>query len=124
MMMPAAPPPGYGHGHPVQGRSRAEKTRTWILFGLLVVATGGVIIMLASDKKSKGIDCDAYVEKSVALATAGRTGADLDEMTRRVTSIAENNCMGGSVSEEEAECVETSATHDELLRCLGLGGAK
>lgn len=66
-MMPAAPPPGYGAapgyrpgGGAPQGfahmpRTQAEKTRTFILLGVLVVAVIGVIVMLASDKK-KGAD--------------------------------------------------------------------
>ncbi len=63
-MMQMGPPPAYGHS-PMRGgapggfshmpRTQAEKTRTFILLGVLIVAVIGVIIMLASDKK-KGED--------------------------------------------------------------------
>jgi len=130
-MMPAAPMPGYrpapgfgpgpGQGHSHMPRTQAEKTRTFILLGVLVVAVIGVVIMLASGKK-KGIDCESYVEKSVLLATQGRTGADRDTVENRVRTMAESMCASGDVSDEEAECVESSSSHDELLQCMGMGG--
>ena len=125
-MMPAAPQPMQGAparaGRSHAPQTKAEKTRTLILLGLLVVASGIVIAMLATDKKGGEIDCEAYVEKSVALATAGRTGADLEEMTRRVRMLAETSCANGEVTDQEAECVAQSPTHDALLQCMGLGG--
>lgn len=129
-MMPVAPAPAYGASpgyRPAKGgfshmpKTQAEKTRTFILLGVLVVAVIGVVIMLASGKK-KEIDCDAYVEKSVLLATQGRTGADRDAVEQRVRALAESTCASGDVSDEEADCVESSSTHDEVLQCMGLGG--
>ena len=54
-MMPVAPPPGmHGmHGGAPGQRSQAEKTRTMILAGALVVAIIGVVIMLATDKRGE-----------------------------------------------------------------------
>jgi hypothetical protein len=61
-MMPAAPPPGRapkagGWTHAPQ--TQAEKTRTFILLGALVVAVIGVIIMLASDDKGSDEEGEA-----------------------------------------------------------------
>ena len=61
-MMPAAPPPGRapkagGWTHAPQ--TQAEKTRTLILLGVLVVAVVGVIIMLASDNKASDDEGEA-----------------------------------------------------------------
>jgi hypothetical protein len=61
-MMQMAPSPGYGPmPGPMQGggfshmpRTQAEKTRTFILLGILVVAIIGVIVMIATDKKKGG----------------------------------------------------------------------
>jgi hypothetical protein len=67
-MMPAAPPSGYGPmpgqapgrggGFSHMPQTQAEKTRTFILLGVLIVAVIGVIIMLASDSKKKGDEGD------------------------------------------------------------------
>jgi hypothetical protein len=101
--------------------TQAEKVRTFILLGVLAVAVIGVAIISFGGKK-KSIDCEAYVEKSVQLATVGRTGVDRDEVENRVRNMAESMCASGDVSDEEADCVESSSTHDELLQCMGLSG--
>lgn len=50
-MMPASAPPMHGMQGPPGRRTQAEKTRTMILAGALVVAIIGVGIMLATDDK-------------------------------------------------------------------------
>src|SRR5262245_61345645 len=130
-MIPVGPTPGYGpapgfgpgpaQGHSHMPHTQAEKVRTFILLGVLAIAVVGVAIISFGGKK-KSIDCESYVEKSVQLATVGRTGADRDEVDNRVRNMAESMCASGDVSDEEADCVESSSTHDELLQCMGLSG--
>lgn len=69
-MLPAGPPPaggGFQTGAPGQ-RTQAEKTRTMILAGALVVAVIGVGIMLATDDKGS-----EESEESDVAATAEAT---------------------------------------------------
>jgi hypothetical protein len=93
----------------------------WILVGGGVVAIGAVLLVVGLSGGDK-VDCDKYVDKSVALATAGLSGANLELVERRSRAIHSDTCHAGDVSADQASCVERAASQDDALRCFGLGG--
>jgi len=80
-MFPAAPPMHGGmQGAPGQ-RTQAEKTRTMILGGALVIAIIGVAIMLATDDKESGAE-----ESDVAATAETEAGAEVKPTTPTPTT--------------------------------------
>ncbi len=95
---------------------------TWMLVGGGVVALGTILLVVGLRGGDK-LDCERYVDKRVALATAGLSGADLELVEKRSRAIHSDACQAGNVSADQAACIDKAATQDDSLRCFGLGGA-
>jgi hypothetical protein len=89
----------------------------WILVGGGVVAVGAILLVLGLRGGDK-VDCEKYVDRRVALATAGLSGADVELVGQRSRAVHSDACHGGNVSAEQAACVDGAASQDEALRCF------
>jgi len=114
-MMPPGPPTAHA-------QRRGGGKLAWIFVGGGVVAVGAILLVVGLGGGDK-LDCERYVDKRVALATEGRSGADLDLIAQRSRAVHSDACHAGNVSADQAACVEGAATQDDALRCFGLGGA-
>ena len=89
----------------------------WILVGGGVVAVGTILLVVGLRSGDK-VDCDKYVDRRVALATAGLSGADVELVGQRSRAVHSDACHGGNVSAEQAACVDTAASQEEAMRCF------
>lgn len=101
---------------PAQATRRGGGKLPWILVGGGVVALGTVLLVTlgGGDK----VDCERYVDRRVALATAGLSGADVDLVGRRTRAIHSDTCHAGNVSADQAACVDSAASQEDARRCF------
>ncbi len=99
------------------GMPRRRGKLPWILVGGGVVAIGTILLVVGLRGGDK-VDCEKYVDRRVALATAGLSGADVELVGQRSRAVHSDACHGGNVSADQAACVDTAASQEEALRCF------